>query len=385
MAKAGAKEIRIGLIGYKFMGRAHSSAYRQVSAFFNPPLKPRLKVVCGRDEKAVQEFATRFGWEHYTTDWREVVADPEIDLVDIAAPNDLHAPIALAAAEAGKAIFCEKPLARDLAEALEMLRAVERAGVPHMVCFNYRFLPAIRLAKRLIDEGLIGKIRQFRALYLQDWLKDPGFPLLWRMQKERAGSGALGDIAVHAVDLTRCLVGELVEIVGMTETFVKERPLPEGTGMGKVTVDDAAAFLGRFAGGAIGVFEATRLALGRRNSIHIELNGETGSLFWNSEELNSLWFYSEEDPGHARGFRRIIATDPDHPYVRAWWPPGHLLGYEHSFVHAVLELLEGLAARRAPSPSFRDGAQAQTVLDSVLRSAAERQWVAVPQLNSEGA
>jgi predicted dehydrogenase len=376
-----AREIRIGLIGYKFMGRAHSNAYRQVGAFFDPPLKPRLKAVCGRDERAVREFAARFGWERYTTDWRELVADPEIDLVDIAAPNDLHGPIALAAAEAGKAVFCEKPLARDLPEAQEMLRAVEKAGVPHMVCFNYRFLPAIQLAKRLIDEGMVGKVRQFRALYLQDWLKDPAFPLLWRMRKERAGSGALGDIAVHAIDLARFLVGELAEVAGLVETFVKERPLPEGSGLGsgKVTVDDAAAFLARFASGAIGVFEATRLALGRRNFIHIEVNGERGSLFWNAEELNSLWFYSEDEPGHVRGFRKIIATDPDHPYARAWWPSGHLLGYEHSFTHTVLELLEAIAAGRTPSPSFRDGAQAQAVLDAVLRSAEERRWTSVPQ------
>lgn len=375
-----AREIRIGLIGYKFMGRAHSNAYRQVSAFFDPPFKPRLKVACGRDERAVREFAAHFGWERYTTDWREVVADPEIDLVDIAAPNDLHAEIALAAAEAGKAILCEKPLARDLPEAQAMLRAVERAGVPHMVCFNYRFLPAVQLAKRLIAEGALGRVRQFRALYLQDWLKDPGFPLLWRLQKERAGSGALGDIAVHAVDLARFLVGELAEVVGLTETFVKERPLPSGTGLGEVTVDDAAAFLARFATGAIGVFEATRLALGRRNSIYLEINGERGSLFWNAEELNSLWFYSEDDPEHARGFRRIIATDPDHPYAGAWWPPGHLLGYEHSFVHVVLELLEALAAGRTPCPSFHDGAQAQAVLDAVLRSSEGRRWEVVPQV-----
>ncbi|MGQ9602219.1 MAG: Gfo/Idh/MocA family protein [Candidatus Bipolaricaulia bacterium] len=379
-----AKEIRIGLIGYKFMGKAHSNAYRQVSAFFDPPLTPRLKAVAGRDEKAVREFAARFGWERYLTDWRELIAEPEIDLVDIAAPNELHAPIALAAAEAGKAVFCEKPLARDLNEAREMLCAVERANVPHMVCFNYRFLPAVRLARRLIDEGAIGKIRQFRALYLQDWLKAPGFPLLWRMQKERAGSGALGDIAVHAVDLARFLVGELAEVVGLTETFIKERPLPEGTGMGKVTVDDAAAFLGRFTNGAIGVFEATRLAPGRRNFIHVEVNGERGSLFWNAEELNSLWLYSEDEPSHTRGFRRIIATDPDHPYAKAWWPPGHLLGYEHSFVHAIVELLEAIAVGRPPSPSFLDGVQAQAVLDAVLRSAEERRWVAIPEVELGG-
>ncbi|MGQ9478247.1 MAG: Gfo/Idh/MocA family protein, partial [Candidatus Bipolaricaulia bacterium] len=355
-----------------------------VSAFFDPPLTPRPKAVAGRDEKAVREFAARFGWERYLTDWRELIAEPEIDLVDIAAPNELHAPIALAAAEAGKAVFCEKPLARDLNEAREMLCAVERANVPHMVCFNYRFLPAVRLARRLIDEGAIGKIRQFRALYLQDWLKAPGFPLLWRMQKERAGSGALGDIAVHAVDMARFLVGELAEVVGLTETFIKERPLPEGTGMGKVTVDDAAAFLGRFTNGAIGVFEATRLAPGRRNFIHVEVNGERGSLFWNAEELNSLWLYSEDEPSHTRGFRRIIATDPDHPYAKAWWPPGHLLGYEHSFVHAIVELLEAIAVGRPPSPSFLDGVQAQAVLDAVLRSAEERRWVAIPEVELGG-
>ncbi len=374
------REIGVALIGQRFMGRAHANAYLKVVPFFHPPLKPVLRVVCGRDEKSLAGFARRFGFSEYTTDWREAVAHPGVGLVDICASNDLHAEIAVRAAEEGKAVFCEKPLARDLAEARTMLRVAERAGVSHMVCFNYRFFPAIRLARELVREGALGEIRQFRAIYLQDWLVDPNFPRTWRLVREKAGSGALGDTAVHIVDLARFLVGEIVEAVGMTATFVRERPLPDGTGMGRVDVDDAAAFLARFENGATGVFETTRMAAGRKNFMHLEVNGAEGSLFWNAEDPNVLWFHSEGDPVATRGFRRIVATEPEHPYAGNWWPPGHILGYEHSFVHAVYELLSALAEGRNPEPSFRDGVAAQAVLEAVLVSVEERRWVAVDEV-----
>ncbi len=374
------RDIGVALIGQRFMGRAHANAYLKVVPFFDPPLKPVLRVACGRDREALADFARRFGFPEYTTDWREAVAREEVGLVDICAPNDLHAEIAVAAAEAGKAVFCEKPLARYFAEARAMLQAVERAGVPHMVCFNYRFFPAIRLARELIQEGALGEVRQFRAIYLQDWLVDPSFPRTWRMVRARAGSGALGDTAVHIVDLARFLVGEITEVVGMLSTFVHERPLPNGTGMGRVDVDDAAAFLARFENGATGVFETTRMAVGRKNFMHLEVNGAEGSLFWNAEDPNVLWFHSERDPAATRGFRRIVTTEPGHPYAGNWWPPGHMLGYEHSFVHAVYELLSALAEGRNPEPSFRDGVAAQAVLEAVLVSVEERRWVAVDEV-----
>lgn len=371
------REIGVALIGTKFMGKAHANAYRQARAFFSPPLVPELRVACGTNARGTREFAEKFGFARATTSWEEAVHAEDVALVDISAPNDLHGPIALAAAEAKKAVFCEKPLARNLAEARAMLRAVEQAGVPHMVCFNYRFFPAIQLAKRLISDGALGEIRQFHALYLQDWGLTPGLPLTWRFQRERAGSGALGDTAVHIVDLARFLVGEITEVTGMLTTFVRERPLPQG-GMGRVTVDDTAAFLARFQSGASGVFETSRVALGRKNFMHLEVNGSRGSLFWNAEDPNWLWFYSLDDPPHLRGFRRILVTEEVHPYGGSWWPTGHILGYEHSFVHAVVELLRAWHEGRNPEPSFLDGVRAQAVLEAVLLSEGSRRWEKVP-------
>ena len=371
------REIGVAVIGTRFMGRAHANAWRQVRAFFSPPLLPRLVVASGRDEKRLSQFAHRFGFEHMTTDWRKAVTREDVGLVDICGPNHLHAEIAAAVAQAGKAVFCEKPLARDLGEAKGMLQAVEEAGVPHMVCFNYRFFPAVRLAKELIDDGALGEIRQFHALYLQDWGLDPDLPLTWRMVKELAGSGALGDTAVHIVDLARFLVGEIEEVAGMLTTFIKQRPLRDGSGVGEVTVDDTAAFLARFEGGATGVFETTRVATGRKNFMHLEVNGTRGSLRWNAEDPNVLEFYSLDDPPRVRGFRRIVVTAPEHPWTGNWWPSGHGLGYEHSFVHAVYELLSAIGAGRAPEPSFRDGVAAQAVLEAVARAAEERRWLRV--------
>ena len=373
------KEVGVAVIGTRFMGRAHANAWRQVRAFFDPPLVPRLAVACGRDEGSLRGFARRFGFKSITTDWREAVTRDDVGIVDICASNDVHAEIAARAAEAGKAVFCEKPLARSLAEAEEMLRAVEEAGVPHMVCFNYRFFPAIRLARQLVRDGALGELRQVHALYLQDWGVDPKLPLTWRMKKELAGSGALGDTAVHIVDLARFLVGEISEVAGMLTTFIKKRPLPDGSSLGEVTVDDSAAFLARFSNGATGVFETTRVATGRKNFMHFEINGSRGSIRWNAEEPNVLEFYSLDDPPRVRGFHRIVATEAEHPYAGSWWPPGHGLGYEHSFVHAVQELLTAIGEARSPVPSFLDGVAAQAVLEAVARSHVERRWLKISQ------
>lgn len=371
------RELGVAIVGTKFMGRAHANAYRQVRAFFLPEVHPKLVVACGTEGEATEAFARRFGFHRSTTDWREAVAAEDVDVVDICAPNDLHAPIALAAAQKKKAVFCEKPLATSLAEAQAMGRAVKEAGVPHMVCFNYRFFPALKLAQKLIADGALGEVRQFHALYLQDWGLAPGLPLTWRFRRERAGSGALGDTAVHIVDLARFLVGEIAEVTGMLTTFIPERPLPQG-GRGKVTVDDTAAFLARFRSGATGVFETSRVALGRKNFLHLEVNGARGSLAWNAEDPNWLWFYSLDDPPAVRGFRRIMVTEEVHPYTKHWWPPGHILGYEHTFVHAALELCRALAEGRTPEPSFDEGIRAQAVLEAVALSGESRRWERVP-------
>ncbi len=369
-------EINVALIGYKFMGRAHSNAYRQVGRFMAPPLVPRMKVLCGRDAAAVGEAAATLGWEQTATDWREVVARDDIDLVDVSTPGDSHAEIALAAAEAGKHILCEKPLANTLAEAEAMLAAVERAGVVHMICHNYRRIPAVMLAQRLIEAGELGEIYHYRGTYLQDWVVDPALPLLWRFRKEKAGSGALGDIASHSLDLARFLVGEIAEVSGDLATFVEERPLPDDPSRkGRVTVDDAATALVRFEGGAMGTIEGTRLALGRKNFNRFEVNGSEGSLAFDLERMNELELYQESAPADRRGFRRILVTEPGaHPYIESWWPPGHIIGYEHTFIHTVHDLLVAIAEGRPTWPTFEDGVRNQRVLDAWERSAASRRW-----------
>jgi predicted dehydrogenase len=369
-------EINVALIGYKFMGRAHSNAYRQVVPFMSPALEPRMKVLCGRDPEAVRQAASELGWEETSTDWREVVERPDIDLVDVSTPGDSHAEIAIAAARAGKAVLCEKPLANTLEDAEAMLAAVREAGVVHMVCHNYRRAPAVVLAKRMLEAGDLGEIRHYRGTYLQDWVLDPEMPLLWRFDKELAGSGALGDIASHSIDLARFLVGEIVELSGELETFIKERPLlDDPSRRGPVTVDDAAAAVVRFENGALGTIEATRLAPGRKNYNRFEINGSRGSLAFDLERMNELEVYLESDPPASRGFRRILATEPGHhPYVESWWPPGHIIGYEHTFVHTVYELLQAMHGGGSPWPSFVDGVRNQKVLDAWERSAASRRW-----------
>ncbi|HMO87095.1 MAG TPA: Gfo/Idh/MocA family oxidoreductase, partial [Lacipirellulaceae bacterium] len=340
------KTLNVALIGYKFMGKAHSQAWRTVGRFFDLPAQPVMKVVCGRDEAAVGEFAQRWGWESATASWRDAVTRDDVDLVDISTPGYTHRDIAVAAAEAGKHLWCEKPLTFTLAEAREMLAAVKKAGVKHAVNFNYRRCPAVALAKKMIDDGAIGQIRHARFTYLQDWLVDPKFPMNWRLRKEAAGSGAHGDLGAHSIDLARYLVGDIGEVIGMKKTFIAERPA-EGTSSGltavagegteRVTVDDASVFLAKFTGGAIGTFEATRMAPGRKNFNRFEINGAKGTLVWCFEDLNFLDYYSTEDPADRRGFRRIIATEGVHPYAGNWWPPGHMLGYDHGFVNAAAE------------------------------------------------
>ncbi len=384
--------LRVAMIGHAFMGNAHSQAWRTAPHFFALPAQPEMAVVVGRDAGRAAEAAARLGWAESATDWREVVARDDIDVVDICTPGDTHAEIAIAALEAGKHVLCEKPLANTVAEAEAMTAAADQArarGVRAMVGFTYRRVPAIGLARELVAEGRIGDIRHVRAQYLQDWIADPEAPLSWRLDKERAGSGALGDIGAHVVDLTQFITGSrITELTGRLETFVKERPYAEShaglagtasTERGPVTVDDAASFLATFAGGAMGVFEATRFATGRKNSIRIEVNGSLGSLAFDFEDMNVLEYFDARDDDQVAGFRRIIATEAVHPYVAAWWPPGHGLGYEHGFTHQVVDLVTAIADGTDPSPSFADGLNVQRVLDAVETSSDTRTWQEIQQ------
>jgi len=372
------RECNVALIGYAFMGKAHSNAYRQVARFFSPRLTPRMKVICGRTPSAVRAAAREYGWDEAATDWEEVVHRNDIDLVDISTPGDSHMEIAIAAARAGKVVFCEKPLANTVREAERMLAAVEKAGVLHMICHNYRRAPAVMLAKQLIDAGEIGDIRHYRGTYLQDWITDPTFPLVWRLDKRKAGSGALGDIAAHSIDLARFLVGEIAEVAGDLKTFITMRPLPDNPKKrGRVTVDDASASLVRFKNGAIGTIEATRMAPGRKNYNRFEINGSRGSLAFDLERMNELEVYLESDEPRVRGFHRILVTEPGHPYYKAWWPPGHIIGYEHTFTHTVYDLLEAMARERLPQPNFVDGVRNQKVLGAIEKAAATRRWVSL--------
>jgi predicted dehydrogenase len=372
----------VGMVGYAFMGAAHSQAWRTVPHVFDLPLRPAMAVLCGRNASAVRAAADRLGWAATETDWRALVKRDDVQLVDVCTPGDGHAEVAIAALEAGKHVLCEKPLANTLAEAEAMVAAAERAaehGVRAMTGFNYRRVPALALARQLVTEGRIGQLRHVRASYLQDWLIDPSFPLTWRLQRERAGSGALGDLGAHIVDLAQYLTGELIAgVSAATATFVPERPLETGGGSGPVTVDDAAVFTARLASGALATFEATRFATGRKNQLRIELNGERGSLAFDLERLNELQFCDRADERATAGFRTILVTEPGHPYLSAWWPPGHVLGWEHTFTHEVRDLVTAIAAGTDPAPSFRDGLQVQRVLAAVEQSATrESAWTPV--------
>ncbi|HOJ30426.1 MAG TPA: Gfo/Idh/MocA family oxidoreductase [bacterium] len=387
----GKKQINVGLIGYKFMGKAHSHAYRDISLFFDTSVVPVMKMICGRHDVPLSIAQEKFGWQERTTDWKKITSSPEIDLVDITTPPDEHKDIAIEAAKEGKVVFCEKPLANSLKEGYEMLEAVEKYKVKHAICFNYRKLPAVGLAKKLIEEGKLGKIYHVRAVYLQDWILDPEFPLVWRLQKNIAGSGAHGDLNAHLIDMTRYLVGEFSEVVGVSETFIKERPLliekdDLNTGLvvteksdkkGKVDVDDATLFLARFENGAIGSFEATRFAPGRKNGQKWEINGSKGSIVFNLERLNELEYYSVDDPACVQGFRTILATDASHPYAANWWPAGHIIGYGDSFVNMVADVLNCVATNKMPSPNFADGVKCQEVLEAVEESIMQGKWVKI--------
>jgi predicted dehydrogenase len=380
------QSIGVGLVGYKFMGRAHSNAYRQVRSFFPEVPTPEMVAISGRNEQAVSEAASQLGWGEYETDYRKLVQRDDIDLVEVCTPGYLHRDVVIAALEAGKHVYCEKPLANTFEQAAEMVTAWRKAGTISMINFNYRRVPAVQLAKKIIEDGRLGTIRHMRAVYLQDWLLDPQAPLSWRLKKELAGSGALGDIGAHITDLARFLVGEFTGVVGTLDTFITQRPVEvEGTGgsglsmqagdeLGDVTVDDSTSFLARFDNGATGVFEATRLAPGRRNYNSFEINGDLGSIVFNLERLNELEVYFVEDDADVQGFRTINVTDPVHPYAGHWWPGGHIIGWEHSHVHAVRDLLESIGSGTQPSPSFEDGFRCQAVLDAVERSAASGGW-----------
>jgi predicted dehydrogenase len=385
-------DIGVGMVGYAFMGRAHSLAWNTVGRVFDLPLRPRLAAICGRDKAAAEAAAGRLGWAAVETDWRALIARDDVQLVDIAAPGDLHAPIAIAALAAGKHVLCEKPLANTLAEAEAMRAAADAAypgGARAMTGFNYRRVPALALARRLVEQGRIGSLRHFRAVYLQDWLADPDAPMTWRMRAERAGSGALGDLGAHVIDLARYLTGdEVTGVSAISETFVRERPLAdghvadgpvaEGGARGTVTVDDAVVFTGRLASGALASFEVTRYATGRKNGLRVELNGSAGSLAFDLERLNELEFFDASDDSAGSGFRRILVTEGSHPYLSGWWPPGHTLGWEHTFTHQARDLLTAIAAGDQPSPSFAEGLAVQRVLDAVARSAASgNSWESV--------
>ncbi|QHJ71251.1 Gfo/Idh/MocA family protein [Planococcus halotolerans] len=383
--------LNIGMVGYKFMGKAHSNGYRALPMFFPDRKKPDMKVICGRNTEAVAAAATQFGWDEHTSDWKELVSRDDIDLIDINAPSNAHKEIAIAAAGAGKHIYCEKPLALSLKDSRDMLEAAEKAGVKHMVGFNYRFAPAVLLAKKLIDDGRLGDIHHFRAWFLQDWLVDPDFPLAWRLQKEIAGSGAHGDLGAHLIDMAHFLIGDIADVIGMSETFIKERPLPEETAglsatsgqaakTGPVTVDDATLFMARFTNGALGSFEATRFATGHRSTNSFEINGSKGSVIFDFERMNELQVYFTDDKDDVQGFRRVLATDPAHAYSGAWWPAGHPIGYEHTFTHAFVEFMDALQEDRQPVPNFNDGVKCQQVLEAVELSVKERKWITVSSL-----
>ncbi len=379
--------LSVGMVGYAFMGAAHSQAWRNAPRFFDLPMGVSMRALAGRDPDKVAAAARQLGWEATETSWRALVDRDDIDLVDVCTPGDTHAEIAIAALEAGKHVLCEKPLANSVEEAEAMTLAAEKAaaaGVRSMVGFTYRRVPAIGLARRLVAEGRLGTIHHVRAQYLQDWIVDPEAPLSWRLDKTKAGSGALGDIGAHIIDLAEHITGDTIgRVSGRLRTFVDERPVPTehaglsgtaGVGRGAVTVDDAAAFLAEFRGGALGVFEATRFANGRKNAIRIEVNGSQGSLAFDFEDMNLLHFFDGTEPAATAGFRRIVVTESDHPYVDAWWPPGHLLGYEHGFTHQVVDLVRDIASGADPTPSFADGLRVQRVLAAVETSSETGAW-----------
>ena len=372
------KPLNVGMIGYGFMGRTHSNAYRRVTNFFDVPYDPVLKVICGLEEKEAKAFAERWGYESHTTDWRKVIDDKSIDVVDICVPNNFHAAIAIAAAQAGKMIVCEKPLARTGAEAEPMVQAVEKAGVANLVSFNYRRVPAVTLAKQLIDDGRLGRIFHYRANFLQDWTISANVPqggmATWRLDVKAAGSGVTGDLLAHCIDTAMWQNGPITAVCAMTETFVKERMHAETGKVEPVGIDDACTFFCRFKNGSLGNFESTRYARGHKALYTFEINGEHASIGWDLHDLHRLSYFDHRDESIVRGWRSVHVTDGDMPYMGHWWVPGLQIGYEHTFVHQVADFLESLAKNEPVSPSFREALATQYVCDAVLASAKSGKW-----------
>lgn len=379
------KRLNVALIGTKFMGKAHSHAWSSAAKFFDLPAEPVLKVAVGRDEASLRSFADRWGWEEIATDWRKVIARDDIDIIDIATPTALHCEMTVAAAKAGKQIFCEKPLAVNAVQGRAMADAVHEAGVTAYLNHNYRRVPAVMLAKHFIDTGRLGRIFHWRGAYLQSWIIDPEFPLTWHLQAEHAGAGPLWDLGSHSVDLARFLVGDISSVQALTKTFIQERPLPGAEAgtfkaggaksaaapRGTVTVEDAAIMAVTFANGALGSFESTRFATGRKNSNLFEIYGDKGAIAFSLERMNELEFFDATLPAGEQGFRTILVTEAEHPYIDAWWPPGHVIGYEHTFTHAVADFIQAVACNRPIHPNFDDGVRAIEVLEAAKRSAAE--------------
>ncbi len=367
------KEIRVGLVGASFMGKAHSNAYMDVAHYFDLPSSPIMQTICDVNPDALDSFVKQFGWKTKETSWQKLVESDDIDVIDICTPNSLHKEIAVAAAKNGKHVICEKPLCMDADEAREMLEAAESAGVRNMTGFNYRRVPAIALAKKLIDEGKIGKIHHFNAVYYQDWLVDPSFPYVWRHDIKAGGSGAHGDMNAHTVDLARFLVGEVDEVCGVEKVFIKERKKNDGT-LGEVTADDSMSFLARFQNGALGNFTATRFATGKKNFLRLEIFGSEGALTFNLERLNELEYFSRSDDAETQGFRNIIVTENVHPFINMWWPPGHIIGWEHTFIHEIGDFLLAIGKKESVKPDFYDGLKCQEILDAVSNSARKNKW-----------
>lgn len=382
------KTLKVGMIGYNFMGKAHSNGWRQAPKFFDLPADIELHTICGRTRKGVEQAARQLGWKKTSTDWRAVVEDPEIDIIDVSTPTDSHRDITVAAAQAGKAILCEKPLGMNVKECEEMVAAAKKAKIVNMVCHNYRRIPAMALAREMIQRGDLGdRIYHFRARYAQDWIADPEFPLVWRLNSKVAGLGTLGCIGSHIVDLGRFLVGEFKEVSGLMHTFIKERPIlaetkaglgaKAGKKKGKVTVEDTASWIGMFKNGAVANLEATRFAHGRKNHITLEINGSKGSLFFDFEDMNRLKYYRADDPAGCQGFRDILVTDGQHPYISAWWPAGHIIGYEHTFINAFADFVEAVVKGKSVQPTFKDGLENEKVLAAIVASAKAKKWVKV--------
>jgi len=385
------KQLNFGLVGYKFMGKAHSNAIARLPMFFDCGAKIGMKAVCGRDAEWVAQAAEQLGWDGYETSWEKLVTREDIDIIDITAPSNMHKNIAIAAAENGKHVFCEKPLALNLADAREMLEVVNRTGVKHQIGFNYRFAPAVQLAKKIIDEGKLGTIRHVRASYLQDFITDPEFPLVWRLQKDICGSGSLGDLGAHFIDLARFLVGDFKSVMGMQKTFIKSRPIVErmegltanaqaNAPRGEVDVDDGTVFIAEFADGALGVFEATRFSAGHKNDLFIEVSGDKGSIRYTFERMNELQYFSAEDEEGLQGFRLIQASEGVHPYMTHWWPVGHVIGYEHTFVHEMYEFVQSIVNDKPTMPNFADGVECSRVIEAVELSSQRRAAVDIDSL-----